>query len=734
MRKFAVIACDVFKEELSSLSGTQPPWQRIEWLEMGLHDQPDALRKKVQAVIDAWDALDGFDAIVLGYGLCGNGLIGIRARSKILVLPRGHDCISILLGGPAAHDAVLKENPGTYFYSPGWIRNRRVPGPDREDYLRAEYNRRYPDDPEYIDDLIEADTMAFSHHNCAAYVDLTQNAEAENYCKNCARHLGWKFRKLSGEPGLLRDLLSGSWDEGRFLIVPTGHSIVRSSGEELVSAAPENLSLADWLARQGHRLNTRCGGRGLCRGCEVELQGEPSRIVKACQTPATIDITGLHIPPSSYADRSLTGVSDFDLQLPSNAARRNTEGFAVAIDIGTTTLAAALWDLSQNICLASCTMANPQRRYGDDVLSRISYSLEQVDGLGQLQRALIDEGLNPLVKKLNAKDEQLASVSTVCMTGNPTMLQTLTGDSLEGLSRYPFRLAYSGVRRLPLGFAGLEFAAEVTLLPALGPFVGADILAGALASGVIEDNRTTLLIDFGTNGEMLLRSGDKVVATATAAGPAFEGGRLRCGSTARANTISSLELVDGAWRCVAGDGSTLRHAQGISGAAYIDFLALAVTSGLLSEMGRFNRQHRLWKESGRTVESESAVYLDARNFITEADIAELLQAKAATGAGLKVLMEEAGVSVGDLDRVLVAGGFGYHLNPRHARRIGLLPNVTSSRIHIVGNASLAGASLALQYNLDDRIAALQASCRCIELNQISTFADYYSDCMALEYI
>jgi hypothetical protein len=240
---YGLLACDVFEEEIAALKSDNLPWREIEYLEMGLHDQPDTLRATVQSVIDRWDCISGIDTIVLAYGLCGNGLVGVEARSKPLVLPRAHDCISILLGSPNAHDAVLKENPATYFYSPGWIKGRRVPGPDRDAAMREQYAERYPDDPDMVDDLIEADQSTFAHHNCAAYVDVTANESAENYCRDCARHLGWEFRKLRGDPHLLRALLDGDWDNPAFLTVPPRHRIERENTDNIVRAqAPDGAA------------------------------------------------------------------------------------------------------------------------------------------------------------------------------------------------------------------------------------------------------------------------------------------------------------------------------------------------------------------------------------------------------------------------------------------------------------------------------------------------------------
>ncbi len=233
--KYALLACDVFKEELTTFGGETPPWHRIEYLEMGLHDQPDNLRSEVQAAIARLEVDPAIETVLLAYGLCGNGLLGVHAIRCPLILPRAHDCISILLGGTAPHNEILKENPGTYFYSPGWVRGKRVPGPDREAHIREVYSARYPDDDEMVDDLVEADAETFAHHSCAAYVDLTQNADAETYCKDCAKHLGWQFRRLQGDATMLQDLLNRNWDDTRYLTVPPGHSIALNNQSELVS-------------------------------------------------------------------------------------------------------------------------------------------------------------------------------------------------------------------------------------------------------------------------------------------------------------------------------------------------------------------------------------------------------------------------------------------------------------------------------------------------------------------
>lgn len=228
MRPFSVIACDVFQAEIDAFrEKSSTDWQSCRFLEMGLHDQPDILRARLQQAIGDTEAEDhDLTAIALAYGRCGNGLLGVEAGRVPLILPQAHDCISILLGGKERHDALLKTHPGTYFYSPGWVRERRVPGPDRESYLRQHYADRFGDDEEMIDELVEVDREMFDHHDCAAYVSIVDAPEARSYCRNCAHHMGWAHQEPECDPSFFHDLLSGNWENPtRFLRIQPGQRI-----------------------------------------------------------------------------------------------------------------------------------------------------------------------------------------------------------------------------------------------------------------------------------------------------------------------------------------------------------------------------------------------------------------------------------------------------------------------------------------------------------------------------
>ncbi len=492
----------------------------------------------------------------------------------------------------------------------------------------------------------------------------------------------------------------------------------------------EDATIADWLQAEHLPLNTRCGGRGLCRGCLVEANGEELR---ACQTKCE-HVSKIRIPEASQRDHRINGVSSFEIG-SHHYALRPREGIGLALDIGTTTVAAALWDLASGKCLASDSLANEQRRYGDNVLSRIDHAIALGGSSSRLQAALVVESLQPLVDALCAKATiNPAAISEAIAAGNTVMLHSLAGAKLSGFAAYPFKPEFLDALKRDAADLGFTRSFPMTLAANIGPFVGADIALGALASGMLDFSGPALLIDFGTNGEILLKTHDGYLATATAAGPAFEGGRLNCGAVAGQGVISTLSRKSATWQIrFAGEQNPTRS-TGISGAAYIDFMHHARKEGLLNEMGRFDSEHIEVYTEEADGGTEKRIKIHQQQYISETDVAELIQAKAAIAAGVMVLLEEAELKPSDLQTVYIAGGFGYHLNCAHAMAIGMMPTVDPERIRIIGNASLGGASLMLQSDSAAAVEALRSQCRVIELNQIESFEDYFIDCMPISII
>lgn len=502
---------------------------------------------------------------------------------------------------------------------------------------------------------------------------------------------------------------------------------------ELTDADP-GLRLSDFLEDQGCPLNTRCGGIGRCRGCQLEAHPDAgSRTFRACQSTvaeAAALARRFTIPARSWRDHSLSGVSAFEI-LGTPPVHRPRPGLGVALDIGTTTLGAAIWDLDSGKCLAHRSAANPQRRFGDNVASRVGFSVDTPDATARLRHSLIDDGLRPLIRGLlESTGSASGDLAEAVAAGNAVMLHTLAGVSLKGFAAYPFQPGFLDEQSLELPLLPDGRILPTRLLPSLGAFVGADVAAGALAAGWLESESTELLIDFGTNGEILLKHRGRYLGAATAAGPAFEGGRLHCGRAAGPGVIGSLALEKDEWKITLCD-DTRAAPVGLAGAAYIDFLHHARQAGLLNDRGRIRRDHPLAGSREIEGETEPVVAIRREVFITEGDIAELLQAKAAIAGGVATLLEHAGISSDELDHLTIAGGFGFHLCKTAAASTGLIPSVPPDRLQTLGNTSLGGASLLLLHGDSQALAPLLDACECLELNQSPSFEDHYIDHLGL---
>lgn len=234
----ALIACRVLESEVDALSRDAAHIVRREFFEVGLHDQPTGLRGKLTEAIARAEADPAVEAVALVYGLCGLALVDLSPRRCPLVVPRAHDCLTLFLGSKQRYAECMKRAPGLYWYSPGWNREKRVPGPDREAKLRAEYTEKFG--VENAEALMEMEREAFAQHDTAAYTDLRLPGDDEHrrYAEQCAVALGWRFEYHAGDGSLLRDLLSGAWDNERFLIVQPGQKISHSADEAIIKASP----------------------------------------------------------------------------------------------------------------------------------------------------------------------------------------------------------------------------------------------------------------------------------------------------------------------------------------------------------------------------------------------------------------------------------------------------------------------------------------------------------------
>ncbi len=523
-----------------------------------------------------------------------------------------------------------------------------------------------------------------------------------------------------------------------------GSQAIRVDGEEL------QRPLSEVLRRHGLPLNTRCGQRGLCDGCLVDIfsedEAEPTT-QRACEWLIPSGRTVIRIPERSRAAYAPQVLENFRINVPFAHDPIESDGangsavadLGAAVDVGTTTVAVLLVDLTNGKLAARTSDFNRQMHLGDDVLTRINLCMTDPAMLPRFQSSIAEETLGPLIhatlEQAGAHPDRLAGVT---VSGNTTMLHLLAGEDPTPMGVAPFTPRFVEHRRVSHAELGLPLQSgrevPVHLLPSATAYIGADMVAGVAATGLLYDPGPALLVDVGTNGEIILNHEGRLTACATAAGPAFEGAGLSHGLRAGRGAIDRIEIDREPFAVrhhVIGDVPPV----GLCGSAYIDFLAQGRTSGLLLPTGRFaadpptKAAARLTADPGYGRSFRVAADLH----VTEADIAKLLQAKAAIAAGILTLLDLAGLRPADVRRLHLAGGFGMSLDLGHAIAAGLLPGFEPSQIELVGNTSLAGAYLALMDRSILRdLGHIRQQIEPIELNLTPGFEDRYLDLLSLD--
>lgn len=423
--------------------------------------------------------------------------------------------------------------------------------------------------------------------------------------------------------------------------------------------------------------------------------------------------------------------------------------YGIAFDLGTTTVVATLLDLSTGTPAAVRSMLNKQQPFGGDVISRISATMLDPDALGRLQQAARDTLAELAGEVCTEAGVAPSGVYEVALAGNATMAHLVLGIDPEPLGVAPFVMSSKEFPDLLASELGLTEAhvhprARAYLFPSLGAYVGGDIVAGMLASGMDRDKRLRLFIDVGTNCEIVLGDSTRLLSTAAPAGPAFEGASIRCGMRAADGAIEVVKLSpDGVALQVIGDVEPV----GLCGSGLVDAVAELVAVGLLDSSGRLltteaaravipglaDRLVELeggervfvlhW--SGEAGDVEHAIYLSQR------DVRELQFAKAAIATGWNLLLAEYGAGVADVQQVLLAGSFGSYLSAANAVRIGLVPKVPVVRIVSAGNVAGEGAKMTL-LSIREREGArrLLDEVRYVELSDRADFNDLFVDQLA----
>lgn len=459
-----------------------------------------------------------------------------------------------------------------------------------------------------------------------------------------------------------------------------------------------------------------CGGKGTCGSCKVKLlegnlnidQTQQQKLEKlklaenwrlACFCKVDSDIT---LEISQFENIILADNSTFEFKPQS--------GFGFAVDLGTTTIVVQLVNLENGHILDSVSDLNPQARFGGDLISRIQSCIDgNSEELQQIIRTKIGEMISFVLKK------HPVEISKVAIVGNTVMHHIFSGLPVNSLSFYPFHSLNLGIQIFTPNQLKWKLPETVNIkfYPSIGSFVGSDILAGIAATKMAEHESYSVLIDLGTNGEIVVGNRNKIICASTAAGPAFEGAKISQGMRAVTGAISSVNFENEEFKThVIGNVP----AKGICGSGLVDVMSVLIEQEQIGMFGEIN--------SG-----DEKIKLTQKVFITQQDIREFQLAKAAIAAGIQILLNQLKIGYEDVAKVFIAGGFGNFLNIKNVIRTGLI-ECEEDKIVKLGNTALIGAKMFL-FEDDEIIQNILSKTTHINLEADPNFQDIYIDKMML---
>jgi uncharacterized 2Fe-2S/4Fe-4S cluster protein (DUF4445 family) len=521
-------------------------------------------------------------------------------------------------------------------------------------------------------------------------------------------------------------------------------------GEKIKALSVERgISILEAARRGGVKIETPCNGLGTCGKCKVET-ADTRELVLACQTIIEKDASYI-IRDYEHENKSLrilsTGTA-FEYEKKTFISKKISGGntivygggavlgieegdstaiiYGLAVDIGTTTIVVDLIDIQSGKSAASESALNPQSNYAQDVLGRIHFAGKD-NGLSLLYRAFVDI-LNSMIGELTKKAEiESRYIYEVVYSGNTTMLHLACNTDPSSLGRFPYDYKLTGACHVLDGNLNISPFALIYLPPVISAYVGADIVSGLLTIDCAGKKGAVLFIDIGTNGEMALIKNGVIAASSTAAGPAFEGMNILWGMRASSGAIEAFNVKeDGSYTftVIGGEGT---EASGICGSGLLDIAGELVRTGVIDKNGRFvppekgNYSPKL-KERMKPIEGKNAFFITETVCLTQKDIRQIQLAKGAVRCGIEMLLSRFAVAAENVDEVIIAGSFGYHLNEKSLIHIGLLPYQLSGKISFAGNTSLSGAAaFLLNVNFRETMKKTAAGVDKVELAQDAGF-------------
>lgn len=483
-------------------------------------------------------------------------------------------------------------------------------------------------------------------------------------------------------------------------ILPHGRKIKADSGESLISALVDHSIF----------LRSDCGGRGTCGKCKVDLiTAEGTReSTNSCTLEVKTDLT-IEIPENSM--HSTHVISKAPATFPPSYQRhldarsRQDQQYGIAVDLGTTTIAVYLCDTGKGDVISSIAVKNPQSLYGDDVMNRIGAIDMEESNLPHLQSIVvkaIEWGAKALLEKRGLRQEE---IGRMVLVGNPTMIHILMGVDPSPIGTFPYQPVFKEAKTTRATDVGFSFDnASLQILPQVSGFIGGDILSAAIAVDMDHQPDGTLLIDLGTNGELLLKADKGLYATSCATGPAFEGATLSCGIQAIPGAVNKISILKEdeypSHTIINPNNSTRTKAFGVCGTGVISGIAELRRKHII-EMGGAFRKNNAVKPLVRDEEGKLRYILVPQEatadgssvYLSQKDVRSVQLGKAALITGIEFLLNAAGYD--HPEKIIIAGAFGTYIEIEDMFTLGMIPVMQADKVEIAGNSAGAGAVMVL---------------------------------------
>lgn len=493
------------------------------------------------------------------------------------------------------------------------------------------------------------------------------------------------------------------------------------------------MTILDFLRGNNICLDAACNGLGICGKCKIKIgnlkafEGE-RKVLGDKDIAAGYRLACMHSVDECDKGTILKDIKEstgsvvlVDGFMPRVSHTNICDKYGIAIDIGTTTVAMELIDLSNAAIIAKASDINSQIAFGFDVMSRIAYTMENVDGLFKLQKSIVHT-LNMLIDKLQADTGKVGEdIAEITVAANTVMCHILLGESVEGLGKYPFSPVFTKSRSVAASDIGIKSDAKVTTLPHISGFVGSDIVAGVYASGLYKDDKNLLFIDIGTNGEIVLKSGNKLLATSCATGPALEGMNISCGMRAGEGAIDNF-CIDENKLIYTTVGN--KEAVGICGSGVLAMVRELLKNNIINVMGAIDieKQKKAYDFIAFDKSGKPFIKISDDIYFTSKDIRQVQLAKGAILSGILALVSKAKLELNDISKVYIAGQFGKYISVDSFFSVGLLPIEFFDKVEYLGNTALAGAYMALldKYAIED-MSLLSNKTEFFELSRLDNY-------------